>query len=342
MPSIYQRQDTWYLNYTVNGKRIRRPVGKSKKIAELALADLQLKIDRRQAGLSDPKITLDQFFEQSRARISRKNPGTRTRYTEIMDNFEKFIKSQRPPRFLADLTPDLFSAWASSETARGLHPATVNYQLDRLNSFFLVYVRSGQLVQSPIAAVERYAKKSKTPRWLTTDELQRLFQRITPRYKLYFITLLYTGLRRDELRYLQWSDIYNTTLYIRPKTEWSPKTRNSIRQIPIHPAVQDALNARRALAESDTWIFTAKSGRQLSQNILRNQLLRAARLAGIKNVTVHTFRHTFASHLVQQGVSIYLVSKLLGHSSVKQTEIYAHLAPAPDLNLLAQNLNFNL
>ena len=56
--------------------------------------------------------------------------------------------------------------------------------------------------------------------------------------------------------------------------------------------------------------------------------------AKIKTGNIHTFRHTFASHLVQSGVSIYKVSKLLGHHSVKQTEIYAHLAPSEDQFIL--------
>ena len=65
-----------------------------------------------------------------------------------------------------------------------------------------------------------------------------------------------------------------------------------------------------------------------SHNMLRNELIKIAKAAEIENLTkVHTLRHTFASQLVMQGVDLPSVSKLMGHSDIETTMIYAHLAP---------------
>ena len=65
-----------------------------------------------------------------------------------------------------------------------------------------------------------------------------------------------------------------------------------------------------------------------SHNMLRNELIKIAEKAGIEDFTkVHTLRHTFASHLVMQGVDLPTVQRLMGHASVETTMIYAHLAP---------------
>jgi integrase len=343
MAFIYLRGKTWYLSYTYNGKRVRKPIGKSKKMAELAKADIELKIEKIKAGFVDPRIPLEKFFSQTKERISRLSPKTKQRYSEVLTNFENYYLYQ-PNRFryLSDLKTDIFSDFASSEMVRGLESSTINYELRVLHSFFLHFVNDGQLQQSPVKNVQRFDVNPQVPRYLSKTEIENLFRCITPRFHPYFITFLYTGMRRDELRYLEWSDINHNTLYIRPKPHWRPKSKSSIRQIPIHPKVAEAIKLREALSESKTLVFSTLSGNQLGKNALSNSLQSAAKKAEIKDVTVHTFRHTFASHLVQSGVSIYIVSKLLGHASVKQTEIYAHLAPSPDPTILSNNLVFNI
>ncbi len=60
---------------------------------------------------------------------------------------------------------------------------------------------------------------------------------------------------------------------------------------------------------------------------VRRRLKRILEITQIPDATTHTLRHTYASHLVQRGISLYVISRLLGHSSIKTTEIYSHLSP---------------
>ena len=77
----------------------------------------------------------------------------------------------------------------------------------------------------------------------------------------------------------------------------------------------------------DGFVFCEKNGSQLKTK-LRERLIRIAKQAGIEDLTkLHTLRHTFASHLVMKGVDLPTVQKLMGHSDIQTTMIYAHLAP---------------
>lgn len=339
MAKPYKRGDTWYIDYRIHGRRVRKAIGKSKKLAELAAADIQLKIDHVRSGFVDPRISLADFFSLTSDRISRLSPHTAERYSEVLVHLKDYLAAlPAPPRSISEIHPDLLSRYAADRRDSGLHPHTVNYELRVLHSFFLHFVRTGRLEKSPVAQVQRFDEQPKTPRYLTTDEIKRLFAEISPRFLPYFITLLYTGMRREELLNLTWDDVTDSMIYVRPKKNWRPKSKSSIRQIPIHPQVAQAIADRRAAGDSDQLIFSSMVGNKISKNILGTVLSRAAKRAGVQDVSLHTFRHTFASHLVQNGYSIYIVSRLLGHASVTQTEIYAHLAPSPSLQILIDGL----
>ena len=335
MATIYKRDNTWYLQYSYQGKRIRKAIGKNKKFAEWAKADIEQKLEKAKAGFIDARTTIHTFFRETKKRINRKSPATKERYLQVLQHFDHWYFSQfNPPRYLNDISPEIISSFAAAEKLRGLAPSTINYELDRLHTFFLYYVRQKKIEFSPVANVQYFDVPDHVPRFFSIDEIKIIFDHLSPRYIPHFTTFLYTGIRRDELRFLHWSDVKDNLIRIRPKPEWTPKSKSSIRTIPQHPKVVEAIASRKRLGESNLYVFSNKSGNVIHRNNLLTILKRAMNKAGINNGNIHTFRHTFASHLVQSGVSIYKVSKLLGHHSVKQTEIYAHLAPSEDKFIL--------
>lgn len=128
-------------------------------------------------------------------------------------------------------------------------------------------------------------------------------------------------MRKGELQNLTWNgvDFVNRLILVRPNGTWIPKTWE-IRDVPMHPSVYSALKKLPRLSE---WVFTTKTGKQLLQP--RRAFLRICRKLGITGVTLHTLRHTFASHLLtKKGVDIVTVSHLLGHKKIETTMIYPH------------------
>lgn len=134
------------------------------------------------------------------------------------------------------------------------------------------------------------------------------------------------GLRRGEIIALQWQDVdfKNNQIYVAPQ-----KTDN-YRYVPMAADLRIALAAHPKTQKIPYIISLGLNNREkrTTKAYLSSFYSEVRDKAGLgKKGSIHTLRHTFASPLVQAGVDLYSVSKLLGHTSIKTTEIYAHLAP---------------
>lgn len=133
------------------------------------------------------------------------------------------------------------------------------------------------------------------------------------------ILLLDTGARYGEIASLTWDRINLEESYI---NLWRPKVKNeSI--IYMTSRVKEVLQRRSEVKQSD-YVFTNKKG-DGPRNHATNGIKKALKRANIKEFTVHDFRHTCASRLIQNGMSLYEVANMLGHTDVKTTQRYAHL-----------------
>src|SRR5262249_19823275 len=146
------------------------------------------------------------------------------------------------------------------------------------------------------------------------------------------LTGLRTGMRQGELKGLQWSSIdwQNRSVVVRHsrcdyrKTLDSPKS-NRERHIPLDDSVYEMLNGRR---QQSGYVFTDTSAEAFEKQRLIRRLTEVCRKAGLRRITWHVLRHTFASHLAMRGVPLHIVQTLLGHSNIAMTMRYAHVAPS--------------
>ncbi len=114
------------------------------------------------------------------------------------------------------------------------------------------------------------------------------------------------------------------TIKIQAKGDWVPKT-NQRRIIPLNTHTVEIIR-KQSRSDKHDFVFKGKSGGKINQNRMYNGLKGALKRLGLEG-DIHKFRHTFASHLVMNGIGLETVSKLLGHSSIEMTIKYAHLAP---------------
>lgn len=145
------------------------------------------------------------------------------------------------------------------------------------------------------------------------------------------LTAVRTGLRQGELKGLQWSSIdwTNRSLTVRHSLDdnarilVAPKS-NRIRHIPIDADVYEMLFRRK---KSTGYVFT-EDGEPFTHKLVTSRLRRVCEQTGLRRIGWHTLRHTFASHLAMKGVPITVVKTLMGHSDIKTTMKYSHLAPS--------------
>lgn len=166
--------------------------------------------------------------------------------------------------------------------------------------------------------------------FLSTEECSTILSRCEGMLGEMVLFALYTGVRFGELIAVDWSDInFSKGIVTIQKSITrgqlgSPKS-NRIRYIHLHKNILQILNAR---AQQNGFIFSKEDNQPLNPVLCLNHLHRACELAGLRKIGWHTLRHTFASRLVQNGVSIVVVKELLGHADIKTTMRYSHLNDA--------------
>ena len=135
---------------------------------------------------------------------------------------------------------------------------------------------------------------------------------------------VYTGLRQMELLHLHKKQFNKQDRIIILDNYYHTTKSRKIRNVPLNAHAYKIVT-RRVNHERGDLIFTL-NGERILQDNLQDKFKKYVKAAGLNSkLTFHCLRHTFASWLVQRGVSIYEVSKLLGHADIKTTQIYAHL-----------------
>ncbi|GAB1393805.1 site-specific integrase [Rhodocyclaceae bacterium] len=223
------------------------------------------------------------------------------------------------------------SEYIDERLKQGINPGTINLEISAVSSAYRHAVNIwGWNLQNPVIGQQLRQPEGRL-RYLTETEKRDLFNAATyPKTKPYLVHFLNlainTGCRKSELLKLTWRDVDMTIPAI---TITSANSKNGKRRIiPLNKAATDSINQlfrmRNQHNPSSPWVFTRDNGKPL--RCVDNAFKRACKRAGIQDFRIHDLRHTFASDLVKAGVSLYHVKKLLGHSSINQTERYAHLA----------------
>ncbi len=168
--------------------------------------------------------------------------------------------------------------------------------------------------------------------YLSPDECALLLSKVDGIVREIILTAVRTGMRQGELKGLQWSSVdwQNNIITVRhsrceyTKELCSPKS-NRERYIPIDNDVYEVLHKRK---KNTGYVFLDRDGKVFDDQRLERRLTNACKKAGLRKIGWHTLRHTFASHLVMRGVPINAVQMLMGHTDIRTTMRYAHVAPS--------------
>lgn len=207
--------------------------------------------------------------------------------------------------------------------------------ISSIRSFFKFLVYDGQLMNNPTRLLEAPKIGRKLPNILSVEEIDsmlgavEMFKPEGQRNKAIIEMLYSCGLRVSEVIGLKYSNVNFRTNIVKiegkgNKERMIPLSKNAKNEIKLYlKAYRDYIDIQKGCEDI---LFLNKRGAALSRVMVFNIIKHLAQRAGIKkNVSPHTFRHSFASHLVSGGADLRAVQDMLGHESILTTEIYTHL-----------------
>lgn len=328
MASIYKQGRVYWIQYYHGGKRYQESLNTrdrkeakylcSKKEADLVEKPFQSVINER-----DIWDILRRYNEESR------HLKTKDTIYNNNSNLTKYFTAINAIN-LADIKESTLRSYLLSRLeSKSLDIITANTIIRHVKTFLNWCVNQNIVSFNSLTKFKAYKEPKVIKRFLNREEIDR-FLTGSQSERLYcaIATAVYSGMRLGELQRLKWKDvdrIKNTITIHKSKT-------GRFRIIPLSNKLKDIL----PIIENDSLCFDFKN----STRILTRINIRCGfvnKELGLNDyIAWKIFRHTFASQLVQAGVSLYKVSQWLGHSRITTTEIYAHLQPGADndINIL--------
>ena len=254
------------------------------------------------------------------------SPHTLRAYSKDLSEFLSFI--DKKPKSIDNLDIRSFLAFLHHKK---LKKTSIARKLATIRSFFKYLHREGYVNKNPAKLVSSPKVPKNLPRFLTIDEIFTLLDKPSgdtfraTRDKAILELLYSSGLRVSELTSIDISDLDFKESLIRAKGKGKKE-----RIIPIGSkamdAIQNYLPERISLRKKSMALFLNNRGSRLTQRSVRRILLHYSRMINLKgDLSPHTLRHTFATHLLHEGADLRSIQELLGHSSLSTTQKYTHV-----------------
>lgn len=331
--SVFKRGKTYWVEFRFNHIRCRkRSPENSLAGAKTFESLLRMKLARGEPINEKPKVKVPTFSEFSDKWFDT-YVKTNNKPSE-QDNKEMVFRIHLKPFFgrkpLDQINNLMIEEYKAKKQAQGICNKSINNQIGMLGKCLRCAEEWEVITKVP--RIKPLKVPPQTFKFLSEEEYDLLLeaskQVSIELYEMILFTLR-TGLRIGELIAVKWEDInYDNQSILIARTCWkgemgSPKS-NRTRQIPLADDLYNLLYQRR---QKEGFIFLNQEGEIYSRFALDRALDRACKLAGIKIVSWHPLRHTFASKLANNGVALHVIQALLGHSDLKMTQRYAHLEP---------------
>lgn len=218
---------------------------------------------------------------------------------------------------------------------RGVSAATVVRIVSSVKSFYRYLLFEGLIKEDPSLLLESPKLGKHLPDVLSVDEIDKIVASIDmsksegQRNRAILETLYGCGLRVSELINLQLTDIYRKEGIVRiigkgNKERLVPISKTALEEIDTYCA--EARSRLRIKPGYEDFVFLNRRGAQLTRVMIFTIIKNAVEVSGVKkNVSPHTFRHSFATHLLENGANLRVIQEMLGHASITTTEVYTHL-----------------
>ena len=253
-------------------------------------------------------------------------------YLTDLDKLTRFIENEG--KEYTDITYQDLQQFVAQLRDIGIHPRSQARIISGIKSFYRFMLLDEYITVDPTELLESPKIGLKLPEVLTVNEINNILDSIDlslpegQRNRAMLEVLYSCGLRVSELITLRYSDVYFDEGFIRVEGKGSkqrlvPISDTAIREIKNYLLDRNLMVVKKGFEDI---LFLSRRGTALSRIMVFHIIKQQTEMAGVhKNVSPHTFRHSFATHLLEGGANLRAIQDMLGHEKITTTEIYTHI-----------------
>jgi integrase/recombinase XerC len=249
-------------------------------------------------------------------------------YTTDLKQFTSFLSSEfQIIDEINEISFQIIRTWIASLLEKGINPRSVNRKISTLKTYFKFLIREGELVENPMMKVVAPKSKKRLPVFIEEDQIASLLNEVQfekgfvgQRNKLIIELFYVTGIRLSELINIKISDVdfNNQSIKVLGK-------RNKERIIPLSSNVVNDLNIFIENNQQNKYLFTNLEGNKLYNKLVYRLVNKyIGEISSVNKKSPHILRHTFATHMLNNGADINAIKELLGHANLSATQVYTH------------------
>jgi integrase len=321
------REVVFYHRYVHGGRKRAMRIG---RYPGITILDARQRVKENKAKLDvniDPQDTTDRikgmptFREHGRA-VLKFVEGYKRSADADESKLRLHLYDYFADRPLCDIATRDIQAYHMM-ISKKLSQSTANRHLALLSMMFNLAIQWDILERSPTKGVKKFKEDNQKQRFLSPDEIGRLYQAMEAEENKVAVNalklLLLTGCRREEILKLKWDDVS-----LESSTIFLPDSKTGSRYVQLNAA---AIELLKGVDRVSKFVFPGhRDGENKPLNNPRKCFTRVLTAAGIEHIRLHDLRHTHASILVNQGASLFVVQKALGHINQTTSQRYSHLS----------------
>ena len=221
----------------------------------------------------------------------------------------------------------IIRTWIASLLEKGISPRSVNRKISTLKSYFKFLIREGVILENPMIKLVAPKSKKILPVFIEEEQIASLLNEVQfedgftgERNKLIIELFYVTGIRLSELINIKISDINFQSQVIKVLGK-----RNKERLIPLSSNVLEELKSFIDKYQIDYFLFANKDGKKLYTKLVYRIVNKyIGKISSVNKRSPHILRHTFATHMLNNGADINAIKELLGHANLSATQVYTH------------------
>ena len=249
-------------------------------------------------------------------------------YTTDLTQFTSFLSAEfQIVDDISEISFQIIRTWIASLLEKGISPRSVNRKISTLKSYFKFLIREGAIVENPMMKVVAPKSKKRLPVFIEEDQIASLLNEVRfeegfvgQRNKLIIELFYVTGIRLSELINIRTSDVDFNNQLIKVLGK-----RNKERLIPLSSSMVDSLSNFIEKNQQNQFLFTNLDGKKLYTKLVYRLVNKyIGKISSVNKKSPHILRHTFATHMLNNGADINAIKELLGHANLSATQVYTH------------------